>query len=149
MWLVTMLILIAGSAVVIVVAGQEDRERRGELQAVAPGDPATRVTQLLGSEPLHCPTGDLAHLRGTFPDEWSPTGADAGLQRLTNATAERWVYSMDGTVPELCGIDDRTEIGVDQDGAIMWILPVVGRSQVRIPKSLGPGPGEQKESGYR
>ena len=136
----TILILVVGMFLVFSVSGQEERDRRALMERIALGDGGERVVELLAAEPLRCPGTDLGHLRESFPEGWSSAAVDLAIERLGQVTAERWVFSTDGAPVAMCTSTDRvTEVGIDSGGAVVWLVPVLGRSFVRVPPWLQPG----------
>jgi hypothetical protein len=133
-WIVTILILVAGSAIIIANADREGRVRMLALERIAPGDPGQTVTAALGTQPRRCPAGDLDHLRASFPEGWPQGSVDVALERLAERTDERWLFNADASPVEHCGPEPRqAEIGIDSAGNVVWILAIRGRSALRLP----------------
>ena len=108
------------------------------LSDVSVGDPATAADAAVGAPGTSCEVGDLAHLRESFPDGWSPAAVDVALEQLATQTVERRVYSI-GTGAVVCDQPaERTEVGVAQDGTILWMIPVLGRTALELPPSVTP-----------
>jgi hypothetical protein len=139
LWIVTILILVLGALLVLASAGQAARDRQDLMDRVRIGDDAENALAALGIEPRRCPGGDLGHLRASFPEGFSDAAIDVSLERLGEVTAERWVFELDGSAPEFCAPSPRrTELGVDAEGRVVWVVAVLGRSAVRLPESHAP-----------
>jgi hypothetical protein len=138
-WIVTLLILFGGIALIVAMSGQGDRERRATMDRVAIGDPAEEVIALLGREPLRCPVDDLGHLRPSFPEGWPAAAVDVAIENLEAATTERWLFATGLETPEMCvPVQRNTEVGVDAGGLIVWTVAQLGRSPLRLPSDLTP-----------
>jgi len=138
MWFATFAVLLLGIALIVLAIVPGDRHRAGVMERVRLGDPADHASEVLGLEPLRCPAGDLGHLRSSFPEGWPPAAVDVALEELRRATAERRVYGADGAAALCAPTPGQTEIGVDEDDVIVWTVPVLGRSALRLPPGLSP-----------
>lgn len=136
---VTLLILLAGGAVVVFTYSRSESRRARDVEPLAIGDSASRVVTLLGEPAAVCRTGSLAHLRGQFSPEWSVAAADRALERLRQQTAERWLYPLEGDDASGCGPLRRgTEIGVDANRTVLWLVPLIGKRPLVLPASYTP-----------
>ena len=131
-------LILAVGLFVLFVMGRGDRQRLSAMGEVTIGDPANRVTELLGVSPTACRAGPLDHLRESFPEGWTPASIDVALEQLAVETAERWVYPIEGAVAECGGVTSRTEVGVTQEGTVLWTVAVLGRSALELPPTLTP-----------
>lgn len=108
------------------------------MERVELGDRAERVNEVIGVDPTRCPAAPLDHLRESFPEGWTVASIDVALEQLEAQTAERRVYPVEGAVAECGGVTTRTEVGVAPDGTVLWIMPVLGRSVLRLPPTVTP-----------
>jgi hypothetical protein len=128
-----------GVLVFVWAVAPSDRTRQQQMERVVVGDPGSRAEEVLGMVAVRCPVESLEHLRGSFPEGWSPAAVDVGLEALEQVTAERWVFtSVRGGSPTCAALTGQTEIGVDSAGTIVWTAPVVGRSLLAVPTWLTP-----------
>lgn len=117
---------------------RDNRHRRSAMDRVELGDPAERVNEVIGVGPTRCPAGPLDHLQESFSEGWPPASIDVALEELEAQTSERWVYPVEGATAECGGVTTRTEVGVAPDGTVLWIMPVLGRSVLRLPTTVTP-----------
>lgn len=105
-------------AAVLLMSGGRRRERQA-LQLVV-GDDSAAVVRLLGAPPHRCQASNLAHLADQFPAQTPRPTIEDETARLRRGTVARWVYPRgEGCVPD----DGATEIGLDQAGRVLWIVP--------------------------
>ena len=84
------------------------------------GDDSATVVRLMGAPPHRCEASNLAHLTDQFPAGTPRPTIDEELVRLRRGTVARWVYPRgQGCVPD----DGATEIGLDQQGRVLWVVP--------------------------
>lgn len=103
------------------------RERRAASLAV--GDGAARAEQLLGPPDATCPAGSLDHLGSEFPVDVPRGEAERVLERLRERTARRLLWGVDGCLPG----DGDTEVGLDAEGRVAWVVPATGRRALQYP----------------
>ena len=107
----------------LVVAGAllfGSSRREGRAAELVVGDDSTAVVRLLGAPPHRCPASNLAHLGDQFPPGTPRPTIDDELNRLRRGTVARWVYPRgQECVPE----DGATEIGLDGQGRVLWVVP--------------------------
>lgn len=115
-----------------------DRGRRMDLRRIQPGDPAQLVTERLGPAPANCAAGTLEHLRTHFPGDFAPAAVDDALDRMREATAQRWVYSEAGDRARCTARSGDSEIGVGADGQVLWLVRSTGRSMVEVLDTFHP-----------
>ncbi len=140
--MVTILILILGFILLFRVMGAGERERENRMAQVVYGTDAGRVAEYLGVEPTLCPADDLAHLATSFPEGWPAASVAVTLERLASETHERRVYPLadaDGEDVLCSAVEERTEVGVDADGAVIWSVAVLGRTPLVLPPWAEPG----------
>ncbi len=96
------------------------RRQEGRATKVAVGDDSVSVARLLGEPPHRCEASNLAHLQEQFESGTPRPTIDEELNRLRRGTVARWVYPKgQGCVPD----DGATEIGLDQQGRVLWVVP--------------------------
>jgi hypothetical protein len=110
---------------IVLATGMRDRERTAVRVMV--GDDSLDVATLLGPPPSRCPTGTLAHLTWLLPPGTPRVTAEADIARLRAETTHRWIYPADGQPPTCQPAANATEIGWDQQGRVLWIVPVHGK----------------------
>jgi hypothetical protein len=138
--IITILILLAGAAVVLYMFTRADSQRERALRGLMVGDTVTRVVERLGDPPYVCPTGSLAHLQGRFPPGWPAAAQANAIERLEEHTSERWIYPVTEEHVNPCPAPQRaTEIGIGHDGRVLWLIPLAGRQPLQIPDTLAPG----------
>ncbi len=115
-----------------------DRAQRTELRGVQPGDPAQVVADRLDATPARCPVGTLEHLRTQFPGDFAPAAVDEALDRMRDATAQRWVYASGGNQARCTARNGDAEIGVGQDGRVLWLVRSTGRTAVEVVDAFNP-----------
>ena len=138
MWTATALVLLVGVLVLVWVVSPAERRRRGAMDGLDVGDPASRLVQLLGEPAARCPAGDLAQLRGAFPPGWPGASVESALGTLAAATAERWVYPIGRGSSDCAPLDGRTEVGVDAERRVLWYVTVTGKTPVQLPPEVSP-----------
>ena len=92
------------------------------------GDDSVRVIRLLGAPEHRCPPSSLAHLTNRFEPGTPRPLVEQTLARLRPLTVGRWVY------PRGAGCvtgDGDTEIGIDNGGRVLWIVPATDRQPLR------------------
>lgn len=136
-WILTGAILVGGLILLFFIGGDE-RRRDDALSRVEIGHRAEDVSATLGMDPTVCDVGTLAHLRESFPEGWPTASVDVALEALAAQTVERWVYPVSGGATDCGGGAAQTELGVGQDGAIIWWVSIVGRSTIELPPSVTP-----------
>ena len=124
--IVSAAIIVLGLGILAIVLLTGDRQRERAAVTLLPGEDSTAVKRELGDPPHRCQPSSLAHLASSFPDLPRPT-LEQELARLRAGTAQRWLYPDGaGCVP---GRGD-TEIGLDRDGTVLWIVPITGRRPI-------------------
>lgn len=113
--------------------GSDDSRRERQVRRLAPGLASATVVERLGPPPVRCAVGELDRLQAQFPDEFAPAMAGEAINRMEADTGERWVYPSRGQTPGCDAGDGATEIGFGRDGRILWLVPVTGRTPVRLP----------------
>jgi len=119
--------VIVGLGLLVVAAGlllNGGRKRESAAGRVMVGDDTTEVTALLGPPPHRCDPSSLAHLATRFDAGTPRPTIDETIADLRQATASRWVY------PRGAGCvtgDGDTEIGLDRNGRVLWIVPVTNK----------------------
>lgn len=132
------MILVAGAILVLSLMGQPARERQRAMEEVRVGMPAAAAIDAIGEEPMRCPSDSLSHLRAGFPEGWPDAAKDVAVEQLEAATAERWVFPIGGTEAGCSFSGERTEIGVDGAGAVLWSVAAIGRTAIVLPPDLAP-----------
>ncbi|HEX6912860.1 MAG TPA: hypothetical protein VF142_20800 [Longimicrobium sp.] len=113
------LLVLAG---VLLLSG--GRRREGQAAKLVVGDDSASVIRLLGAPPHRCEPSNLAHLADQFPAQTPRPTIEDEMARLRRGTAARWVYPRgEGCIPD----DGATEIGLDQAGRVLWVVPARGR----------------------
>lgn len=124
--IVSAVIVVLGLGILAVVLLTGDRQRERAAVGILPGDDSTAVKRLMGDPPHRCEPSSLAHLADRFPDMPRPT-VEQEIARLRAGTAARWLYPEGaGCVPAR----GDTEIGLDRDGHVLWIVPLTGRRPI-------------------
>ena len=104
------------------------RKREGAAVDVMVGDDSVAVVRLLGQPPNRCEASSLAHLAEHFVAGTPRPTIDETINSLRPRTVARWVYPKDaGCVTD--GGD--TEIGLDRNGQVLWIVPVAEKQPLR------------------
>jgi hypothetical protein len=139
MWIATFAVLILGIGLILLAVVPGDRGRQQEMDRVQFGDPAERATEVIGFEPRRCPGDDLVHLRNSFAEGWPQAAVDVALEELERVTTERWVYAESAQAAATCEArPNQSEVGIGEDGTVVWTLPIFGRSALRTPPWLTP-----------
>ena len=134
-----MVIVLLGLVALVWVVSPTERRRRGLVENLEVGDSSTQVVQTLGSPSARCPGQELSHLQETFPPGWPAAAVQTTLQELGEQTRERWVYPMNPRRAAGCTPSDgQTEIGVDAEGRVLWIVGVVGKTPLQLPEDYAP-----------
>ena len=120
-------------ALALAFFGSDDSRRARQVRRLSPGLASAAVVDRLGPPPARCPVGELDYLQANFPDEFSPATAGETIARMEAETSERWVYPGRGRTPGCIATNGATEIGLGRDGRILWLVPVTGRTPVRLP----------------
>lgn len=133
-----------GIAVLVWALSSTERRRERAAGKLGLGDPAARVTQLLGPPAATCPPGSVEHLREHLPAGFPPAAEEETLGRLQVETAERWVYPLDGGEEAGCApAEGMTEVGLDRSRRVLWYVPVTGKTPMVFPEEYLPeGSGE-------
>ena len=113
--------------------GSDHSRRDRQVRRLAPGLASAAVVERLGPPTARCPVGELDYLQANFPDEFPPAVAGEIINRMEAETNERWVYPSRGRAPGCIATDGATEIGFGRDGRVLWLVPVTGRTPVRLP----------------
>ncbi|MEX2584571.1 MAG: hypothetical protein WD766_14985 [Gemmatimonadota bacterium] len=143
-WIVTILILVAGAVLLLTATGRSARERSAVMQRVQIGDSVQRVTEVLAMDAERCPGSELDHLRESFPEGWPAASIDVATETLTQLTQERLVYPLVEGREVLCsGSEQRTEIGIAEDGTVLWSVAVLGRTTLQLPGWVTPAGAEE------
>ena len=104
------------------------RKREGAASDVLVGDDSTEVVRLLGQPPHRCEASSLAHLVDRFAAGTPRPTIDETIASLRPLTAARWVYPKGAG----CVTDDGdTEIGLDRQGRVLWIVPVTDKQPLQ------------------
>ena len=104
------------------------RKRENAAVDVMVGDDTTAVVGLLGQPPHRCEASSLAHLAAHFVAGTPRPTIDETINMLRPRTVARWVYPKGaGCVTD--GGD--TEIGLDGNGQVLWIVPVADKQPLR------------------
>lgn len=114
---------------------QRQGRRAGGLEI---GDDSARITERFGAVGRVCPVGALEHLRDRFPEDTPPATAQAALERMRRETARRRVIPLPRGTDDCLPDPGATEIGIDRDGRVLWIVPLTGRTPLRLPDDLLP-----------
>jgi hypothetical protein len=94
--------------------------REGRATQLAVGDDSASVIQLMGAPPHRCEASSLAHLADQFAAGTPRPTIDDEIAELRRGTVARWVYPRgQGCVPD----DGATEIGLDRQGRVLWVVP--------------------------
>lgn len=129
-------IVLAGIGLVLWTLNTPERRQERRAGGVHIGDDTARITERFAVAGRRCSTGALEHLRDRFPSDFAPATSDALLERLRAETVERRViplpYRGDDCLPDA----GSTEIGVDRAGRVLWLVPVTGRTPLRLPDDL-------------
>jgi hypothetical protein len=119
------LLVLAG---VLLMSGGRSRERTA-MKVVA-GEDSASVIRLLGEPPHRCEPSSLAHLANQFPAGVPRPTIEEETERLRQRTVQRWLYPRgEGCVPG----DGATEIGLDANGQVLWIVPARDKQPLRYP----------------
>jgi hypothetical protein len=138
-WRATVAILLVGLIVLVWVLSPSERHRRRVAGRLEVGDSVSRVTELLGEPAARCPGSSIHHLAESFPTGWTTAATETAVQALAQQTRERLVYPLSRRrVADCRPHDDQTEVGVDARGHVRWILPIAGKSVVRLPADFAP-----------
>jgi hypothetical protein len=139
MWIATFAVLILGIVLILLAVVPGNRGRQQAVDRVQVGEPGERATEVIGLEPRRCPADDLGHLRNSFAEGWPQAAVDVALEELERLTTERWVYAESAQAVAGCEArPGQTEVGIGEDGTVVWTLPVFGRSALRTPPWLTP-----------
>jgi|DewCreStandDraft_5_1066085.scaffolds.fasta_scaffold09035_4 hypothetical protein len=135
---VTLLVLAVGAVLAVWAWSAPERRQERKLEALALGEDTAVVRALLG-EPVRCPVGRLAHLAAHLPAGTPPAEAARVVEALRARTVVRWVFPIRARVEARCDASrGQTEVGLDREGRVVWIVPVTGRSPLRAPPELSP-----------
>lgn len=138
MWRVTAAILLLGLVALVWMLSPTERERRSVVRELEIGDDTARVVAALGP-PIRCRTLGSETLREHFPEDWSPAAAEAAMGRLQQETAHRWVYPINLRKRIPCESQEaHTEVGVDRQGRVLWLVPLTGKTPLRLPDEYTP-----------
>jgi hypothetical protein len=142
-WLIrilTIVILVAGAGVVVYLLNRPEARRERAVSELAVGDTTARIVEQLGASPTRCTGASLAHLKGRFPPGWSAAAQERAIEWLEEQTTERWVYPLETGRRVSCAETEAvTDLGIGDDGRLLWIVPVVGRQPLQLPETLEPG----------
>lgn len=145
-WIATVVIVLMGLLVLLWNISPTERRRHAILERTEVGDQANHVTEMIGATPVRCPAGDLTHLQRSFPDGWAQAAVDVALEQLAQGSNERWVYAVDRRRTASCTPSNGvTEVGVDDQGRVLWYVAITGKTMLRLPEELTPsGPSEER-----
>ena len=115
-----------------------DRAQRTELRGVQPGDASQVVVDRVGAPPANCQVGTLEHLRTEFPDDYAPAAVDEALERIREATAQRWVYPTGGDQARCTARGGDAEVGLGQNGKVLWLVRSMGRTPLELLDAFHP-----------
>ena len=138
-WIATGFILLIGMVLLFWLFSPTELNRRERVDRLAPGDHMGRVAQVLGPPGARCAAGDLSRFAGSFPPGWPSAAVETTLQALEQETADRWVYPLDEDEAVSCTpTEGWTEIGLDAEGSVLWLVAITGESPLRLPDRFTP-----------
>jgi hypothetical protein len=137
-WRATTAIVVVGVIALVWVWRSPERRRERVADRVGIGDDSAYVREALGVVGRRCPARELEHLRDRFASGLPPAALEYGMGRLHVETAERWVLPLEGEPARCLPSAGSTEIGLDASGRVLWIVPVTGRTPLRLPAGLIP-----------